>query len=239
MEPVSIEERIAHAHHLGKDKALHKEAAEILSSLAQEAKDPEVRAACAQQAGVYLANAGDHEGARDLYRVAMRLTGNTQVQANIERDDSRSAAALGNFEEAFDLIGQAIDRRSHTKVERYIDIGFRGRIKCQVYRSGGNQALLESGLVDLRLAHAVLRDKVLNPDRNLELYNLLHLAEAQSLSGRRRLSRQSCLRALTLMAWGRLHGPQAGNREHIARAVLLLIGGWRLEEWGRRLRKSK
>jgi tetratricopeptide (TPR) repeat protein len=140
-------------------------------------------------------------------------------RGSIERDMARAYQGLGEDELAEISIATSLDLLPY---DRYpsahaATLGFLARL--QVARGELTEALATFADADRKL-HAV-------GDRHSELYNKLDMASARSLARQPLRARWTALKALPLAVW-------YGSFRHVKRAAALLVGGHRLESYGRK-----
>lgn len=254
-----LQQQIDDAHILGKNRARHRDAYEGMMAVADEAEESQLglKVTALQQAGVYLANSGQHEEAILRYDWAYRLAGDQAdgiTQGNILRDRARSQHALGETPDAIAGLKEAMKLHADTRIELALDQGFLGRIifdaawsdRWTSHLTGSlrrkRRADMESGIRLMEGADGTLsprfRDDVTAEQahdlRNLQLYNKLHLAAALKRAARNKREREAAQRlvrdCLRLVADGH------GNVEHKVRAYALLCGGWRADRALQKLR---
>lgn len=236
-----LERDVTRAHQLGKHERDPVTAAALLLRVALAANDQQIetKVEALQQAGVYIANTGDHAEALAHYDVALQLAVNDRQRGNILRDRARSQMSLGQFGAAISSVQQAMNYHPEDSVEYWVDQAFLGRIRAEEawrwyqlpakkhrHRHGSN---LDAGIT---LMHNANRWIMASDDfdrQELGLYNMLHLATALARRGRYVESRAYARDCIRLVNEGH------GSLDHKRRAQALLYGSWPAETALRRL----
>ena len=172
---------------------------------------------CRQMIGVCYQIKCDYAAAMVWYREA--LVGASEFETgNIYRDMAESESGRNNHDLALRWLGESLGR---LPIEEYPEehaatLGFMAR----VYQRRGD---LELAIPYFGLASVLLG---LGRNRKIELYTKLHYANALSEGGQWLKSRSVALAAAKLSR-------RYGGRAHKGRAVILLIGGHRLDNFVR------
>lgn len=164
--------------------------------------------------GICLVRSGqEHEGRR--YMAAAKALGSKKSElVRYYRDDGEAASRQGKTEEAERLLTTALDMCPILVFDEEwaITIGFIARNEFRQGHIGHSLKLFATADRELRAGSS----------RHYELYNALHYALALSKATKRGVSRRIATRAF-ILSW------QYGGWPHRARALAILIGGWRLE----------
>lgn len=145
-------------------------------------------------------------------------------RGNIKRDVAESYQALSRDDLAERSLATSLDLLPYHLYpsEHAASLGFLARLR------------LSQGLVDEAVetfADADLKLHV-SGNRHMELYNKLHYASALFRHGQHGKARRTALACLKLsLSKDRRTGRRYGSRRHHKRALVLLVGGYRLEEF--------
>ena len=204
-----------------------------------ETGGPRVVDAC-HMIGVSLIRMGRIDDAIDELGDLLNNQDLTAMQrGNIERDMAEAYMKAKQLDLAEISLATSLDLLSECPAEYAVSLGFLGRLQAE--RAEAMRELLKlrptsprySNL--LAIAEATLTDAAtqlrVQPDRRLELYNLLNLAKVSSRLGGVVRPRLLAWRSLRLTCRHDSSGQRYGARTHQLRALGLIVGGWRLESW--------
>jgi tetratricopeptide (TPR) repeat protein len=190
---------------------------------------PQVRTA-QHMAGVCHQRLHEYDEATEYYLLALEDASDYE-RGNIERDMAESYGALGEYELAEISLATSLDLLPYGQypAEHAASLGFLARLQL---RQGQIPEAVETFADADQKLHA-------GPNRHAELYNKLHYASTLSRGGRSFRARQVAFECFKLsLTKDPATGRRYGSRQHHKRAIALLVGGHRLEDY-LKARRSK
>ncbi len=171
--------------------------------------------------GVCYRQLGHQDDALEWCRQA-RLGATSYQDGNILRDMAESYSVSGQFIQAMSCLHQSLDKLSYVRhpAKHGATLGFLARTELRMDKTAE------------AVKHFAVADVILHQEENrhFELYNKLPYAAALSLNGQWIKARLVVLSALRLAF-------SYGAGKHRLHAIILLLGGYRLEDFLERRRR--